>query len=77
MIQYYRVDNTGWSGGISWFKGEDRFDTFTEAIESQRERKWDDDSILWRIAEVTIVDEHLDNKHIAKRTIEERYLYLT
>ena len=76
MIKYYRVDNTGWSGGISWFRGN-RFDTFTEAIESQRESKWGDDSVLWRIAEVTIVDEYLDNKHIAKRTIEERYLYLT
>lgn len=77
MIQYYRVDNTGWSGGISWFKDENRFDTFTEAIEFQRERKWNDDSVLWRIAEVTMTDERLDNNRIAKRTIEERYLYLT
>jgi hypothetical protein len=77
MIKYYRVDNTGWTNGVSWFRGEDRFNTFAEAIESQREMKWDDDSVLWRIAEVTIVDERLDDKHVAKRIIEERYLYLT
>ena len=77
MIKYYRVDNTGWSGGISWFEGDTRFATFDEARNNQRERDWGDDFIKWRITEVTIQFVELDTSRIAQKTIQERYLYLS
>lgn len=77
MIRYFRVDNTGWSGGISWFEGDTRFATFDEARNNQRERDWGDDSIKWRITEVTIQFVELDTSRIAQKTIQERYLYLS
>lgn len=77
MIKYYRVDDTGWSGGISWFEGDTRFATFDEARNNQRERDWNDDSIKWRITEVTIQFVELDTSRIAQKTIQERYLYLS
>ena len=77
MIKYFRVDNTGWSGGISWFEGGTRFATFDEARSNQRESDWGDDSVKWRIAEVTIQFVELDASRIAQKTIQERYLYLS
>ena len=77
MIKYFRVDNTGWSDGVSWFEGDERFSTFDEARSNQRERDWGDDSVKWRIAEVTIEFLKLDTGRIAQKTIQERYLYLS
>lgn len=77
MIKYYRVDNTGWSDGVSWFEGEAHFGTFDEARNNQRERDWGDDSVKWRIAEVTIQFLKLDTSRNAQKTIQERYLYLS
>lgn len=77
MIKYYRVDNTGWSGGISWFEGDRRFNTFDEARSNQRKAEWGDDSVKWRIAEITIDLKKLDTHRIAQKTIQERYLYLS
>ena len=77
MIKYFRVDNTGWSGGVSWFEGATRFATFDEARINQRERDWNDDSVKWRITEVTIQFVELDTSRIAQKTIQERYLYLS
>lgn len=77
MIKYFRVDNTGWSDGVSWFEGDERFGTFDEARSNQRERDWGDDSVKWRIAEVTIEFLKLDTGRIAQKTIQERYLYLS
>jgi len=77
MIKYYRVDNTGWSGGISWFEGGTRFTTFDEAKESYKKIKWGKGSTFWRITEVTIQFVELDTSRIAQKTIQERYLYLS
>ena len=77
MIKYYRVDNTGWSGGVSWFDGDLRFATFDEARNNQRERDWGDDLVKWRITEVTIQFVELDTSRIAQKLIQERYLYLS
>lgn len=77
MIKYYRVDNTGWSSGTSWFEGDRRFSTFDEARNNQRERDWDDNSVKWRIVEVIIQFVELDTSRIAQKTIQERYLYLS
>lgn len=77
MIKYYRVDNTGWSGGISWFEGTTRFSTFDEARSDQRERHWGDDWVKWRITEVTIEYLELDTQRIAQKITKERYLYLS
>ena len=76
MIKYYRVDNTGWSGGTSWFEGG-RFSTFDEAKEYYKEMKWGEGSTFWRITEVTIQFVELDDTRIAQKLIQERYLYLS
>lgn len=75
-IKYFRVDDTGWSGGISWFEGDCRFDTFEEARQYQKEKDWGDNSVKWRIAEVSIDWTLLDEKKVAMKVIQERYLYL-
>jgi len=58
-VEYYTVENTGWSGGVSWFPSkrnqcdEWRFDTRDEAMEYIRTHRWDDDSVMWRMTFVT------------------------
>jgi hypothetical protein len=62
-LEYYAVENTGWSDGVSWFKtgGSDanplRFTTFDEAHEFavRNKKKYDDPNMLWRIVWVTVV----------------------
>ena len=62
-LEYYAVENTGWSGGVSWFKtgGTDmnplRFKTFDEALDFavRKKKELDDDTTLWRIVWVTVV----------------------
>lgn len=67
-IEWYEVENTGWSGGLSWFgTGGDRylssrFDTPEEAIEYINNTHWGDDSIKWRYVHITL--ERFDNKEI-------------
>lgn len=77
MIKYYRVDNTGWSGGISWFEGNKRFSTFDEAKNHYKRMQWGEGSTFWRIVEVTIEFTELDTSRIAQKIIQERYLYLS
>ena len=62
-LEYYAVENTGWSGGVSWFKtgGTEanplRFNTFDEALEFavRQKKELDDAPTLWRIVWVTVV----------------------
>jgi hypothetical protein len=77
MIKYFRVDNTGWSFGVSWFEGHLRFSTFDEAKEYYKNAQWGEGSTFWRIAEVTIEYAELDNSRVAQKTTKERYLYLS
>ena len=78
IIKYYRVDNTGWSGDISWFKGDIRFDTFEQAKEYYKSAKWED-SIKWRIVEIIITRDFQDEALrmvVSQETTQERYLYV-
>lgn len=61
--EYYTVENTGWSAGVSWFKtgGSEanplRFDTFDAALEfaARQKKTLDDRATLWRVVWVTVV----------------------
>lgn len=73
MIQFYTVENTGWSGGISWFTtgGTDvnplRFKVESEAITYAKRAKaeLDQDTTFWRIVRTTI--DRTDNKEVITR----------
>ena len=62
-LGYYAVENTGWSGGVSWFKtgGTEantlRFKTFDEALEFavRKKKELDDPDMRWRVVWVTVV----------------------
>lgn len=74
MIEFYSVENTGWSGGVSWFTtgGTDmnprRFTTSEEATTyAQRSKEINDDSnTLWRVVYTTI--ERTENREVLTRT---------
>ena len=61
MIEYWTVENTGWSGGISWFQtgGTDtnplRFDSYDSAAEYafDSKKELNQDTTLWRVVHVT------------------------
>ena len=73
-IQFYSVENTGWSGGISWFTtgGMDmnplRFNTYNQAevYANKSKELTNDPNTLWRIVHTTI--ERTENKEVATRT---------
>lgn len=77
-LEYYTVENTGWSGGISWFKtgGSDsnplRFKTESDATTYALERQasLNEPTTLWRI--VHIIVEREENKE----TITKRWIHL-
>lgn len=55
MIKFYRVENTGWSNGVSWFGDDNRMEkgeAFMRAINSKEE--YNDPDMLWRVVEVHI-----------------------
>lgn len=72
-IEFWTVENTGWSGGVSWFKtgGTDanplRFMTYTPALDyaTRRKNKLNQPATLWRIVHTTIVREK--NKEVITR----------
>jgi hypothetical protein len=68
MVEFWSIENTGWSGGVSWFRDEQRFDSKYEALDTaiERKRELDQDTTLWRIVHTTI--ERSDNKEIITRT---------
>jgi hypothetical protein len=67
MIDYYTVENTGWSGGVSWFKNDYRFDTFQEALAYAHEQQTElnDSNTFWRVVRVTVKKE--ENKETITR----------
>ena len=81
IIKFYKLQNTGWSNGQSWFTiyNERRFDTFEQAKESFKNHKEDDPDKKWRIVEVIIFvycqDETQPEVETQKVT-QERYLYV-
>lgn len=70
-LEWYEVENTGWSGGISWFscgggsRDALRFSTPKEAIDYINQTRWDDLSVLWRYVHVTF--KRNGNKEIRTR----------
>jgi hypothetical protein len=70
-IEYYYVENTGWSNGRSWFScGTDtnpyRANSVEEAIEYIKRNRWDDPLVKWRYVHVMI--EREDNRTITTET---------
>ena len=67
-LEYWYVENTGWSTGHSWFRsgGNDmnpyRAKSADEAIEYIKENRWDDPSVKWRYVHLTL--EREDNKSV-------------
>jgi hypothetical protein len=62
FMEWWRVENTGWSNGQSWFHsgGTDahpwRAKSEAEAIEyiNDRRKSWDDPVVKWRVVHVTV-----------------------
>lgn len=59
-LEYWYVENTGWSNGQSWFRsgGSDmnpyRAKSADEAIEYIKKNRWDDASVKWRYVHFTL-----------------------
>ncbi len=61
-IEFWSVENTGWSGGVSWFttggtemnplRFDNKFDAFKYASECKNEL--DQETTLWRVVHTTI-----------------------
>ena len=76
MLEYFAVENTGWTNGTSWFKtgGSDmhplRFKTFDEASDYAKEKKArsKDPSILWRVVKTTV------ELHETKRIVTDEWI---
>ena len=74
VSQYWEVENTGWSGGISWFtceinKYEPRHFKLEEmAMEyvSRKKLEFNDENMLWRIISVTVTG-YEDGNSIVKK----------
>lgn len=70
FVEWWNVENTGWSGGTSWFStgGTDanprRFSTEEDAKKYALEKKqeFNDANTLWRYVHTTV--EHLGNKTV-------------
>lgn len=73
-LDYYTVENTGWSGGISWFStgGTEmnplRFKTEAEATDYalEKQAELNDPNTLWRVVHTTV--EREENRRV---TIEQ------
>lgn len=55
--QFWEVENTGWSGGISWFKSGGRIKSEELAIEyaTRKKLEFNDSDTFWRVTEVTFI----------------------
>lgn len=58
IIEYYAVENTGWSGGVSWSStggskaNPARFKSEQEALDYLAKTRWDDPLVLWRTVHI-------------------------
>ena len=72
-LNYYTVENTGWSGGISWFKtgGTEanplRFKTEASATDYalEKQAEQNDPNTLWRVVHTTV--EREENKEVTTK----------
>ena len=71
IIEYWKVQNTGWSDGLSWFDygSSYRFSSDIDAF-SKMEEIIKESDFMWRIVHVTI--ETSENKLV--KTEEYRYI---
>ena len=74
VLEFWTVQNTGWSAGISWFDTggtattPGRFDTEREAREFLKGARWGDRSVKWRLVQIRIKTTR------KKRVTTERYI---
>ena len=74
FMEWWRVENTGWSNGRSWFEsGGTQMNPFRaksqeEAIQyiNDTRKSWDDPQVKWRIVHVTL--EQKENQSITTET---------
>lgn len=61
-FEHWLVENTGWSGGVSWFDDKQRYENYAKALSvaSNRKNSSSDDSIKWRITHVITTYEHTE-----------------
>lgn len=59
MIEYYIVEDTGWFGGISWFRNGSQFDSFQKALAHacKKQKELNDPNTFWRVVRVTVKKE--------------------
>ena len=68
FIEWWRVENTGWSNGISWFDisssrtNPTRFETESDAIKYINDHKDPEQETQWRYVHVTL--EREDNRSV-------------
>lgn len=81
LLEYYSVQNTGWSNGTSWFdSGGDRanplrFKDMKSAIDYIHDKHWGDTAVEWRILHHKLEREYEGKKEIkAYHTVE--YVYV-
>ncbi len=73
-MEWWRVENTGWSNGTSWFpttRGQDicRFESHADALRHIVANRYEGHPVKWRIVHVTL--ERLENKSITTEVWEE------
>lgn len=70
-LEWWEVENTGWTNGQSWFAvsanshDNRRFDSHTDALQYITDNRWDDDT-KWRTVHVTL--ERTQNQTVTTRT---------
>ena len=69
-IEFWTVENTGWSGGTSWFHrggtemNPTRFKTFDKALQYaiKEKKEFNQDTTKWRVVRTTY--ERFENKEV-------------
>jgi hypothetical protein len=61
-IIYFLLENTGFSGGTSWFDNKQRYNTYEDALAVYRKRTNLTKSVecKWRITKITSTYEHTE-----------------
>ena len=71
VLEWWEVENTGWSNGQSWFpiskcRDNRRFDSEADATQIVADNRWDDPQVEWRTVHVTL--ERSENQTVTTRT---------
>ena len=72
IVEFWKVQNTGWSAGVSWFDtggtpaNPARFDSERAARAFARETRWDDSAVKWRMVHVRVV--RSENQRVTTET---------